>query len=75
VAERQHEAGGVDPALDNILRGDARNVSADEFGQLCPFGDLMLNYQLYILLFLLPTVLPLDIFRWVTAEVVSSIFF
>jgi hypothetical protein len=73
VAEREHETGGVDPALDNILRRDTRNMSADEFGQLRPFGDLMFNHRLDILLFLLSTVLPLDIFYRATAEVVGSV--
>ena len=31
VAEREHETGGVDPALDNVLRGDTRNTCTDEF--------------------------------------------
>jgi hypothetical protein len=31
VAERQHDASGVDPTLDNVLRGDTRNTCTDEF--------------------------------------------
>jgi hypothetical protein len=50
-------------------------MGTDEFGQLRPFGDLMLNHRLDVLLFLLPAVLPLDIFCRATAEVVSSVFF
>ena len=75
AAEREHKTGGVDPALDDIPRGDIRNMGIDEFGQLRPFGDLMLNYRLDILLFLLPAVLPLDIFYRATAEVIGSVFF
>jgi len=75
AAEREHETGGVDPSLDNILRGDTRNMSADEFGQLRPFEDLMLNHRLDILLFLLSLVLPLNVFCRATAEVVGSVFF
>jgi hypothetical protein len=37
-------------------------MSADEFGQLRPFGNLMFNHRLDILIFLLSTVLPLNIF-------------
>jgi len=62
VAKREYKTGGVDPALYNILRRDIRNISTDEFGQLRPFGDLIFNHRLDILLFLLSTVLPLDIF-------------
>jgi hypothetical protein len=35
----------------------------------------MFNHRLDVLLFLLPTVLPLDIFYRATAEVVSSVIF
>jgi len=73
AAEDDHETGRVDPARDNLLRGDSRSMSADEFGQLRPFGDLMFNHRLDILLFLLSTVLPLNIFYRATAEVVGSV--
>jgi hypothetical protein len=75
VAERQHETSGVDPALDNVLRGDTRNTSTEEFGQLRPFGYLMFNHRLDVLLFLLSTILPLDVFCRATTEVVSSVLF
>jgi hypothetical protein len=75
AAECEHKTGGVDTALDNLLRSDTRNMSADEFGQLRPFGDLMFYYRFDILFFLLATVLPLDIFCWATVEVVGSVFF
>jgi hypothetical protein len=75
VAERQHETGGVDPPLDNILRGDAGNTRTEELGQLCPFRDLVFNHWLDILLFLLASILPLDIFCRATAEVVGPVLF
>jgi hypothetical protein len=65
----------VDPALDNVLRGDIRNTCTDEFSQLRPFGNLIFNHRLNILLFLLPTILPLDVFCRATAEVVGPVFF
>lgn len=49
AAEGEHETGRVDPARDNLLRGDTRDMSADEFGQLRPFENLMFNYRLDIL--------------------------
>jgi hypothetical protein len=75
AAEREHKTGRVDAALDNLLRGDTRNMSTDEFSQLRSFGDLMFNCRFDILLFLLATVLPLDVFGWATVEVVGSVFF
>jgi hypothetical protein len=63
----------VDPARNNVLWVDICDVSADKFGQLRPFRDLMFNCRLDILLFLLSTVLPLDVFYRATAEVVSSV--
>jgi hypothetical protein len=32
VAEYEYETGGVDPALDNVLRGDPRYTYIEEFG-------------------------------------------
>ena len=61
----------MDPALDNLLRGETSYMSTDEFGQLRPFEDLMFNYRLGIFLFLLSAVLPLDVFRRAMAEVVA----
>jgi hypothetical protein len=75
TAERKHEAGRMDPALDNLLRGETSYMSTDEFGQLRPFEDLMFNYRLGIFLFLLSAVLPLDVFRRAMAEVVGPVFF
>jgi len=50
-------------------------MSTDKVGQVRSFGDLMFNHRLDILLFLLSTVLPLDIFYRATAEVVGPVFF
>ena len=73
MAERERKTGGVDPVLDNILVGDTHNMSTDDPGQLRPFGNQMFNPRLNILL---PcTLLPLDILRRATAEVVGSAFF
>jgi hypothetical protein len=44
-------------------------------GQLRPLGNLMLNYWLDILLFLVSVVLPLNIFSRVAAKVVSLVLF
>ena len=70
AAEAEHKTCKVDPARNNLLRGDTSDMIADEFGQLRPLGDLMFNDWFGILLFLLSTVLPLDIFYRATAEVV-----
>lgn len=75
VVEYKYKTSGVDPALNNILWGNTRNISIDEFGQLRPFRDLIFNHRLNILHFLLSTILPLDIFCWATEEVVGSVFF
>ena len=64
----------MDPTLDNILWCDIRNMSIEEFGQLREFRDLKFNHRLNIFLFLLSTVLPLNIFYRAAAEVVSSVF-
>ena len=73
MIEHKHKTCRVDPVLYNILRGNACNMSTDEFSQLHLFRDLMFNYQLNILLFLLSTILPLDIFYRATTEVVGSV--
>lgn len=65
----------MDPALDNILRGDTRNTSTEEFGQLYPFGNLIFNHRLDILLLLLSAILPLDVFCQATTEIVGPVFF
>jgi hypothetical protein len=65
----------VDPTFNNLLQGDARDMRTEKFGQLRPFGDLVFNYRLDILLFLLSTILLLDIFYRATAEVVGSVLF
>ena len=75
MAERERNTGGVDPVLDNILLGDTHNMSTDDLGQLRLFGNQMFNHRLNILLPLPCTLLPLDILRRATAEVVSSAFF
>ena len=50
-------------------------MSIDKFGQLYLFEDLIFNYRLNILFFLLSTILPLNIFYQATAEVISLVFF
>ena len=50
-------------------------MSINEFSQLYLFRDLIFNYQLNILFFLLSTILPLNIFYQVVVEVVSLVFF
>jgi hypothetical protein len=42
---------------------------------LCPFGDLIFDYRLDIFLFLVFTILPLDVFYRVTVKVIGSILF
>jgi len=68
-----HKTSRVDPARHNLLRGDTLNMSADELGHLCPFGNLMFDHRLDISLFLLSTVLPLNICYRATAEVIGSV--
>ena len=73
--ESLYEISGLDPAISSVLRGNVYNASIDESSQLRPLGDLILNYQLDILPFLLSAILPLDVFRRAAAEVVCPVLF
>jgi hypothetical protein len=75
TAKSLHEFGGLDPALDSVLRGDIRDASTDQVDQLRPLGDLMLNHRLNVLLLLLSAVLPLNVFGRAAAEIICSVFF
>jgi hypothetical protein len=75
AAESLHEIGGLNPAIDGVLRADIRDASTEEVGQLRPLGDLMPNHGLDVLSLLLSAVLPLNVFRRAAAEVVCPVFF
>jgi hypothetical protein len=51
MAERHHEVDGADVALENVLLYRILSDRADEFCQLCPFLDLMLDHRLIVLFF------------------------
>lgn len=75
AAERQHKICGLDLALDSVFCANTLVMCIKKVGQLRPLRNLMLNYWLDILLFLVSVVLPLNIFNKAAAKVVSSVLF